>query len=403
MLQQTNGEATKKQIIRHLCAALMLDGTAAKYAAELNAIAAQCSIETFNPGSVLMLENDRSHCMYIILSGRVNILKGYATSNEVIIATRGVDEVIGEMGIDNVSPRFASVVALETVETVVIPYESLNNSEVKWRFVWIANNKLREAQERRYAELVHYQKQLGGLDSLQEAFLGVVRHEMMTPVAKAIMALGLLKDRSSATMDSREVGDLLNIVEVGLYDIQRLVETMLDYVNAHEQGNQGYYRTGFYTLVDTAVERMQSFAHVKRITIETFLGETLWVQGDSASLVRAAEHMIHNAVKAASNGGTVQVCAWEQDGKAWFSVRDEGVGIPLEFLDKVWIAFNQNVDVLMRGVEKGLGLGLAITKKIIENHHGDVFVESTEGKGSVFGFWLPVAEAQRRSVEGASA
>ena len=390
MLQKINDADTKKQIIRRLRNVLRLDDTDTGYVDELNTIAAQCSIETFNAGSVLILENDHSHCMYIILSGRVDILKGYATPDEVVIATRGVGEIIGVMGIDNMSPRFASVVAVEQVETVVIPYKALNDSFIKWRFVWIANNKLREAQERRYAELVRYKRELGGLASLQEAFLGVVRHEMMTPVAKAIMALGILKG-ADITTGSREFGDILNIIEIGLYDTQRMVETMLDYVTAHEIGNKYYRRTGFNTLINTAVERLQSFSRVKQINIELFPAvEALWVRGDGTAIVRAAEHMLHNAVKATPNHGIVQVQVWLEDNKAWFSVRDEGPGIPNDNITGIWHAFKQNADVLKRGIENGLGLGLAITKKIVENHSGAVFVESTEGQGCVFGFWLPV-------------
>ena len=113
------------------------------------------------------------------------------------------------------------------------------------------------------------------------------------------------------------------------------------------------------------------------------------VSGDRALLARALEHLIHNAVLFNREGGTVTLAAEVRDGSVYLSVSDTGEGIPPEEFERVFDSFYQIANYLTRKVG-GLGLGLAITRSIVEAHGGHIGVTSKLGEGTTFRVRLPV-------------
>jgi signal transduction histidine kinase len=100
-------------------------------------------------------------------------------------------------------------------------------------------------------------------------------------------------------------------------------------------------------------------------------------------------NLVGNAVKFTPDGGYIEIALQRHDREAWFSVRDTGVGIPADRLDRVFKRFYQ-VESPLRRHYGGLGLGLAIAKELVELHNGRIWAESRPGEGSTFTVALPL-------------
>jgi signal transduction histidine kinase len=116
------------------------------------------------------------------------------------------------------------------------------------------------------------------------------------------------------------------------------------------------------------------------------VGETLpEALADGARVGRVLTNLIGNAIKFTPAGGRIEVTAYQRDGALCFTVTDTGPGIPADQLPKLFDPFWQAGDHRQRGI----GLGLAIAKGIVQAHGGDIWVESRPGEGSRFSFTLP--------------
>ncbi|MCX7597231.1 MAG: ATP-binding protein, partial [Fischerella sp.] len=100
-------------------------------------------------------------------------------------------------------------------------------------------------------------------------------------------------------------------------------------------------------------------------------------------------NLLTNAIKFTPEGGNVTLRLWVEDDTAVFQVEDTGIGIPSEQLPLLFEKFHQ-LDTPYRRRYEGTGLGLALTKQLVELHRGRIEVESTVGVGSVFTVWLPI-------------
>ncbi|MFW5691917.1 MAG: ATP-binding protein [Chloroflexota bacterium] len=126
------------------------------------------------------------------------------------------------------------------------------------------------------------------------------------------------------------------------------------------------------------------------------------IHGDPVLIRQAVENLIGNAIKYTPPGGCVAVTARMdfETGRFHFTVADTGIGIPTEKLPYVFESFYRVDSVAVQEI-KGSGLGLSLVKNIIERHHGEVWANSEENRGSRFGFWLPLVE-HSQSDNGAS-
>jgi signal transduction histidine kinase len=126
------------------------------------------------------------------------------------------------------------------------------------------------------------------------------------------------------------------------------------------------------------------------------------LEADERKVKQVLFNLLSNAVKFTPDGGKVTVRAWREDGEVSVSVADTGIGISPENMDLIFEEFRQASEVDGRSHE-GTGLGLTLTKRLVELHGGCVSVESERGKGSAFTFTLPVRAARLVEAEPAPA
>ncbi len=135
--------------------------------------------------------------------------------------------------------------------------------------------------------------------------------------------------------------------------------------------------------------RFSAQAKNHKLISEIDLPRSPRINADAVLIRQAMENLINNAIKYSERGGKITIRAYVEGQKYHFSVHDTGIGIAPEHLPFVFEAFFR---VHPSTAEKGSGLGLSLVKTVIDRHHGEVWVKSQLGKGSQFGFWLPLTQ-----------
>jgi signal transduction histidine kinase len=231
------------------------------------------------------------------------------------------------------------------------------------------------------------------LDRLKDEFIAVVSHELRTPLASvygAAMTLerqGLDDDRREAMLGIvyRESARLARLVDQVLW-ASRLGsardETTIEPLDAEQLTRE---------VVDAARAHLPA-GHSLALTCD---GPLPPVAGDGEKVKQVLFNLVENAVKYSPEGGPIEVRLEESNGSLRFTVRDEGLGIPMSEQRRIFEKFHRLDPNLRRGVG-GTGLGLYICSELVKHMNGRIWVRSREGEGSTFAFELPRADAGER-------
>lgn len=224
------------------------------------------------------------------------------------------------------------------------------------------------------------------LDEMKSAFVHTVSHELKTPLTAILGGCELLTMQADAL--NAEQRELVGIVDAGAKRLNALVTDLLD-ISRLESGRVHLEPAP----IDLAEIAREVAALVQprnpRAPIRFEVADPLpEPEADRAKIRQVVENFLSNAMKYSPNGGEVLVRIGVEGDRVRFEVSDAGLGIPEKHLPFVWDKFHR-VDNVAGQIE-GTGLGLAIAKHIVEMHGGRVWVKSVEGKGSTFGFSLPL-------------
>jgi signal transduction histidine kinase len=228
--------------------------------------------------------------------------------------------------------------------------------------------------------------QLQEMEQLKEAFLARVNHELRIPLAPALMALELL----AGSLADPEHQTLCGVLRERLKQLQSIVESVLLF-SALKKPEYVCPKTliDIRHLLSDVIETCRSLAEEKEVSVHVDLQrlpETLL--GNTSLLDTLFKNLFINAVQFNQKGGTIQVVAQEVSGQIEISFADTGRGIPAAKLSQVFDSFYQVANYLTRDVG-GMGLGLALARRIAELHGGSIQVNSEEGRGSTFKVILP--------------
>ncbi len=241
-----------------------------------------------------------------------------------------------------------------------------------------ARKQMEDARTRLLAEVQRSNEEL-------QQFAHIVSHDLHEPLRTIISFLQLLTRRLSGTLDA-EAAEYLAFVEEGAQRLRHLLADLLAYTRAGGEGQEVAAVDG-NVLVARVLTDLQLAIAESGATITQDPLPTVW--GDATRLGRVMQNLIGNALK--FRGPTppqVHVSA-QRDGKQWrFRVRDNGIGIDPAQAGRLFQVFRR---LHTRQEYPGTGIGLAICKKIVEQHGGQIWVESEVGKGATFIFTLPAA------------
>lgn len=268
--------------------------------------------------------------------------------------------------------------------------KDLDNNYLKMLPVVIENTiKHREAETALIRSLVQLEQSME-LQRKKDEFIGIASHELKTPLT-SIKAYIQLLERELQSGNSNAVS-LLNFVLKTNGHIKRLeglIGQLLD-VSKIQAGKLQYVMEmfNFSEMVHDCTDAMQHIAGSHKIEVNGKIDEP--VEGDRQRLEQVITNYITNAIKYSPGAGKVIIDFRQEGDNAVVEVRDFGIGISEEHREQLFDRFFRVEDKTHRF--SGLGIGLYISKEIVNRHHGKVWVTSELGKGTSFFFKIPLRQ-----------
>lgn len=223
-------------------------------------------------------------------------------------------------------------------------------------------------------------------EQMKSTFVSVISHELKTPVS-LIKGYASTLRRPDASWTPETVRDSLGVIEEEADRLNALIDNLLDASRIQAGGFRlDLNEVNIERLARRAVDgfRLQTDQHQFLLD---FPAELPAVMADEARIRQVIDNLVSNAIKYSPDGGTIRVGAWHDSQGVTVYVADEGIGIPPAEQSRLFESFYR-VDSGMRRQTKGTGLGLYLSKAIVDAHHGQIWVRSAPGQGSTFFFTL---------------
>ncbi len=223
---------------------------------------------------------------------------------------------------------------------------------------------------------------------LREHFAHIVSHELKSPLNAVQQNLFALEFELSGSLTEVQK-DKFERTKTRINDLIQMVNSWLRVITVDaSQIKENFKEVSIKTAMEKALEIVQPYAQRKAIEIVTTLGEKMpTVLGDGLSLSEAFGNLLNNAIKYSQDGSKVYAKAEESGNDILITIQDEGMGISKDDLPHIFEGFYRAESG--RAVAEGHGIGLAVTRQIIEAHNGSICAESEPGKGTTILIRLP--------------
>jgi len=253
------------------------------------------------------------------------------------------------------------------------------------------------------AELERTNQDLRKIDEMKSEFVSVASHELRTPLSAIKNAVQLMLQGRTGEINENQA-KFLSMADRNIVRLTGILNSLLD-LSRIESGKieMKFEELDLRSSIEFILSSLKPQADGKSIRLHMDIPEKfLSAYGDREKVEQILTNLVGNAIKFTPEGGEISVSAkpFENEGTmdmVAISVRDSGIGIPEDQLDRIFEKFHQVEDSLRRSTT-GTGLGLAITKGLVEIHHGRIWAESEIGKGSIFTFTLPMSKGERRDI-----
>jgi len=228
---------------------------------------------------------------------------------------------------------------------------------------------------------------------LKSEFIANMSHEIRTPLNAIIGFSDMLLTGNYGNLSDKQKQYLGNITNSGKH-LLNLINDLLDISKIEAESMEVNYEIfDSEELIKNITASVKSLAIQKNITIETEL-EGIVLEADQKKVTQILYNLLSNAIKFTEEGGQIKVKSNLNEDKLVLMVEDTGIGIAKKDYDKVFVQFKQ-IDSSYTRKHEGTGLGLALTRCLVELHKGSIHFESQEGKGSRFWFILPKAKSKQ--------
>ncbi len=230
---------------------------------------------------------------------------------------------------------------------------------------------------------------------LKEDFLSAAAHDLKTPLTTLLAQSQLMQRFAIRNPDTPADREGIDRLVTEAQRMRRLVSDLLDASRSDQTGFVGVKRP--VDLLLLAQETTRSMGpRAQRVVVD---GESCVATVDRDRIAQVLENLLDNALKYSPGGGTVRVDVQADGDVACIKVVDSGVGIPQRDLGTIFERFRRGASVDERRFS-GLGLGLYLCRRIVEEHGGAISVASNQGEGSTFSFRLPVADRGGEAING---
>ena len=359
---------------------------------EMQEIIMNSRIKVFPPDTVICRENAIEYSFYMILEGDFKVTKVINNNEDRLLKTLTAGDFFGEMALIHNAPRAATVTSVTNATLLELDKEGFNrvlkhSPSVSMAMIGEISNRLRQNDELtiedlrlRAAELADAYQKLAEQDLARHEFLTSIAHELRTPL---MVASGYLHALKKGMVAADQIGTVVETVTRNVDQIVTLTNDIL-FLQEIELVLPEFQSVNIVSVAEEVVNAYQERAAAKKVTLKARGNPKLSaVQGDRHSLEKAITALVDNAIKFSHPNGTVEVNCSETGNRVQVSVEDHGIGIAPDIRPRIFDRFThleKNGDELFGG----LGLGLSITRQVIQQHNGSLDVESTPGRGSRF-------------------
>lgn len=371
---------------------------------EVEALIVHSQIHVYPPETVLCQENALEDTFYIILEGEVEVTKIVNNTEVRLLKTLGAGDFFGEMALIHNAPRAATVSTKTQVIVLEIKKDAFdrvlqNSNSISLAMVREISSRLRandamaiEDLRLRAGELAQAYQKLAEQELARREFLSNVAHELRTPL---MAASGYLQLIQKDMLPPDQIKAAMQTVGQNIQQIIRLVNDILFLQEMDLMLNE-FQPVEMGQIARRVLEKYREKAAAQGVTL-SLRGEHghAPIPGDSALLERALTALVDNAIKFSPNGGAVEIRLEEGENALRISVQDHGIGIAPDMRPHIFKRF-YHLERSDENLFSGIGLGLAITRQVIEQHNGKIELESTPGEGSTFTLCL------RRSADARS-
>jgi signal transduction histidine kinase len=229
------------------------------------------------------------------------------------------------------------------------------------------------------------------LNATKDRFFSIIAHDLKGPFVSLIEFSKKLNENYEKLADEKRLKYIQNINTISSQTF-KLLENLLewsriqsDHVVINKEIND------IYKEVKNVLAISSSIAELKNISISNLVEKKLLVPFDKSVTNTIIRNLVSNAIKFTPNGGTISVSSIKQDNQIEISIKDSGVGIPQERIEKLF-KVDQNTSTKGTNQEKGTGLGLILCKDLIEKQGGNIYVSSQLNVGTEIKFTIPIVE-----------
>jgi PAS domain S-box-containing protein len=248
---------------------------------------------------------------------------------------------------------------------------------------------VRDTTERRRIEAERDRKtaELARSNAELERFAYIASHDLQEPL-RTMHSFAQLLERRLSRHDDPSVRECLDFIVDSALRMRRIILDLLDFSRLGQAG-VNMREVLMASVVEAAIENLA--AGVAECGARLEIGELPVVRADETQMIQLFQNLIGNALKFRSEAPPhIRIYSAAADGAYVFSVADNGPGIAPEYFDAIFEAFKR-----LHGRDiPGTGIGLAVCRRIVENHNGRIWVESTQGKGSTFYVALPMTQSE---------
>jgi len=299
--------------------------------------------------------------------------------NDFVDYEEAVDNVIGQYEMMTLCTYCLDKCSAAEIIDVVHNHEfALIKRGGKWELIESSEHKRTEE------ELKEAMKKLQKSNLDLEQFAYVASHDLQEPLRMIRSFLQLLQRRYGGQLDS-DADEFIEFAVDGARRMQGLINDLLEYsrvtTTGKEFNNIKMEKSLEKALINLNVSIEENNASITHDSLPI-------IYGDYSQIIELLQNLIGNAIKYHSEKTLhIHISAQKEDKQWLFSIKDNGIGIDSQYTDQIFMIFRR----LHTNEEyKGTGIGLAITKRIVERHGGKIWVESEPGKGTTFYFTLPI-------------
>ena len=238
------------------------------------------------------------------------------------------------------------------------------------------------------------------VEKMKTEFVSIAAHQLRTPLSAIKWTIKMLIDKDLGPL-SEEQEEFIKRIYISN---ERMIDLINDLLNITriEEGRYLYHKQSvdFYSFIQGVIDTLKEELKKKKIKInfQKTKEKIPLIEIDVEKMQLVVHNLLDNAIRYTSSGGKIFLSLKFIDKKMEFSIQDTGMGIPKKQQNRIFTKFFRAANVAKIDTE-GTGLGLFITKNIIEAHGGKIWFESEENKGTTFYFTLPIKKELTKFVE----